>query len=69
MRGVIPKARVFSSGPRDLAPVTFATGDPSLRLKTAYGRDDADYRGPPCFRWTHNQLRSPVLTSALCDKK
>jgi hypothetical protein len=38
--GVIPKARVFTSAQRDLPRVPFK-GDPSLRLKNGYARDDA----------------------------
>jgi hypothetical protein len=38
--GVIPKARVFTSAPRDLLGVA-PRGDPSLRLKNGCARDDA----------------------------
>ena len=38
--GVIPKARVFTSAPRDLPRVPVRR-DPSLRLKIGYARDDA----------------------------
>ena len=38
--GVIPKARVFTSGPRDL-PREVPRGDPSLRLRNGSGQDDA----------------------------
>ena len=37
---VIPKARVFSSGPRDLPRNCGLLGDPSLRLKNGYAQDD-----------------------------
>jgi hypothetical protein len=46
-RGVIPRARVLSSGPRDLARVTSKPGnstrDPSLRLKSGFVRDDVGF--------------------------
>jgi hypothetical protein len=32
-KGVIPKARDFTSGARDLPTEAFSKGDPSLRLK------------------------------------
>ena len=40
IEGVIPTARVFTSGPRDLAG-NCSTGDLSLRLKNGCVRDDA----------------------------
>jgi hypothetical protein len=38
---VIPKARAFTSGPRDLPRNYSVEGDPSLRLKNCSTRDDA----------------------------
>ena len=41
---VIPKARAFTSGPRDLAwnqSLGRSARDPSLRLKDGFARDDA----------------------------
>jgi len=41
-QGVVPNARVFTSGLRDLAhPCIRGAGDPSLRLKSASVQDDA----------------------------
>jgi hypothetical protein len=41
-RGVIPKARAFTGGPRDLAALSRSSPrDPSLRLKDGFARDDA----------------------------
>ena len=42
--GVIPRARVLSSGRRDLLNTRRWAGDPSLRLKNGSGRDDASNR-------------------------
>ena len=41
---VIPMARAFTSGPRDLPCNGFLQGDPSLRLKNGFARDDATWR-------------------------
>jgi len=51
--GVIPKARVLTSGPRDLPRNVRLPGDPSLRLKDSFARDDASenskMRSEPSF--------------------
>ena len=39
--GVIPKARVCTSGARDLLRNCSVRGDPSLRLKNGFAQDDA----------------------------
>ena len=51
--GVIPKGRAFTSGPRDLLARNYISpGDPSLRLKDGYARDDA-IRGNQHFKLHH----------------
>jgi len=41
MLGVIPKARAFTSGPRDLpCQASVCKGDSSLRLKNGSGQND-----------------------------
>src|SRR5579871_1152912 len=67
---VIPKARVFSSGPRDL-PRQHLAGDPSLRLKGGSARDDSDATiqtdpSPFDFPYLTHYIRPSVLF-VLCN--
>jgi hypothetical protein len=42
--GIIPKARAFTSGPRDLGTSDACARGPSLRLKSGYAQDDTEPR-------------------------
>ena len=66
----MPKARAFTGGPRHL-PALRRLGDPSLRLKTGYAREDAVEQG---LRLTahHSSLmadNSPLDASRLLKKR
>jgi hypothetical protein len=52
--GVIPTARAFTSGPRDLPNyAALGAGDPSLRLKDGSARDDPVENGVQNFKLSH----------------